>query len=208
MFYPGDWTEEAELLLASLATAQPALAAQDCEVGGRGGAGRGGAGRGGAGLQCGVQVYAVSGDSVHCHAQWLETTGLRPAFPLLSDTGHALAARLGVPLGQEAGPRCLVITDCVGVVLEMVTSSLDTQELVGAGCRVRGRGSEQLCARCSTRWTSWRCWWRRGDSPWTGTTGRSRRWPRCWVSAAVLRAAVLQCSGVTPAMVQAGWRAM
>ena len=124
MFYPGDWTEEAELLLASLATAQPALAAQDCE----------GGGRGGAGLQCGVQVYAVSGDSVHCHAQWLESTGLSPAFPLLSDTGHALAARLGVPLGQEAGPRCLVITDCVGVVLEMVTSSLDTPELVGVWC--------------------------------------------------------------------------
>ena len=94
-----------------------------------------------------MQVYAVSGDSVHCHAQWLESTGLRPAFPLLSDTGHALAARLGVPLGQEAGPRCVVITDCVGVVLEMVTSSLDTQELVGAGCRVQGLGSEQLCGQ-------------------------------------------------------------
>ena len=150
MFYPGDWTEEAELLLASLATAQPALAAQDCEVGGRGGAGRGGAGRGGAGLQCGVQVYAVSGDSVHCHAQWLESTGLRPAFPLLSDTGHALAARLGVPLGQEAGPRCVVITDCVGVVLEMVTSSLDTQELVGTGCRCRG-GAVSSCVPGAVR---------------------------------------------------------
>ena len=184
MFYPGDWTEEAELLLSSLASAQPALAAQDCEVGGRGGAG----------LQCGVQVYAVSGDSVHCHAQWLESTGLRPAFPLLSDTGHALAARLGVPLGQEAGPRCVVITDCVGVVLEMVTSSLDTQELVGAGAGCGGWAVSSCVPRCSTRWTSWRCWWRRGDSPWTGTTGRSRRWPRCWVSAACCSAAGLGCN--------------
>ena len=83
----------------------------------------------------------MSGDSVQSHSSWLGSSGLRPGFPLLSDPGSQLAQRWGVPgapsieeetedMGETVETRAVVITDNKAVMLELVSSSLSSGELV------------------------------------------------------------------------------
>ena len=89
-----------------------------------------------------LQVFGVSGDSVQSHSSWLSSSGLSPGFPLLSDLGSQLAQRWGVPgapsieeeetdeMGETVETRAVVITDNKAVMLELVSSSLPSEDLV------------------------------------------------------------------------------
>ena len=83
----------------------------------------------------------MSKDSVESHTSWLTSSGLAPSFPLLSDPASQLAQLWAVPgapvmeeeeedMGGEVETRAVVITDNKAVMLEIVSSSLSSQELV------------------------------------------------------------------------------
>ena len=82
----------------------------------------------------------MSGESVQSHLSWLRSVpGLAPSFPLVSDPGSLLAQSWSVPgapgPGEESGDseastRAVVITDNKAVMLETVSSSLSSQDLV------------------------------------------------------------------------------
>ena len=84
-------------------------------------------------------MFGVSGDSVQSHSSWLTSSGLVPSFPLLSDQGSQLAQLWGVPGAPvteeeedmgEVETRAVVITDNKAVMLEIISSSMSSQELV------------------------------------------------------------------------------
>ena len=86
-------------------------------------------------------MYGVSGDSVQSHSSWLSSSGLSPSFPLLSDPGSQLAKRWSVPgaptleedmeeTGETVETRAVVITDNKAVMLEIVSTSLASEDLV------------------------------------------------------------------------------
>jgi len=109
IFYPGDFVKESQSLISQFSQVQESLLASDCKV------------------------YGVSRDSVNCHKEWLKSLTINPTIPLLSDTAGDLADKYGVPSPEEeAEPttRCVVITDNMAVMLEIVSSSLDTEQLV------------------------------------------------------------------------------
>ena len=81
----------------------------------------------------------MSGDSVQSHSSWLTSSGLVPGFPLLSDQGSQLAQLWGVPGAPvteeeedmgEVETRAVVITDNKAVMLEIISSSMSSEELV------------------------------------------------------------------------------
>ena len=81
----------------------------------------------------------MSGDSVQSHSSWLTSSGLVPGFPLLSDQGSQLAQLWGVPGAPvteeeedmgEVDTRAVVITDNKAVMLEIISSSMCSEELV------------------------------------------------------------------------------
>ena len=81
----------------------------------------------------------MSGDSVQSHSSWLTSSGLVPSFPLLSDQGSQLAQLWGVPGAPvteeeedmgEVETRAVVITDNKAVMLEIISSSMCSEELV------------------------------------------------------------------------------
>ena len=87
------------------------------------------------------QVYAVSGDSVQSHKQWLPSLQC-PALsiPVLSDAGHVLSNRWGLSNDQETGGegetvtndggQYIVITDNEAVMLEVISTSMTVDQLV------------------------------------------------------------------------------
>ena len=81
----------------------------------------------------------MSKDSVESHTSWLTSSGLAPSFPLLSDPASQLAQLWAVPGAPvmeeeedmgEVETRAVVITDNKAVMLEIVSSSLSSGELV------------------------------------------------------------------------------
>jgi len=110
VFYPGNWLDESENLLSTFSKAQNQLLQSEC------------------------QVYGISSDSVQSHQQWATSLSSAPTFPLLSDLSGTLADKFCVPRGEEEAEdpctRCVVITDNEGVLLELVSSSLNNEQLV------------------------------------------------------------------------------
>jgi len=110
IFYPGDWLEESEDLLSQFSKAQNQLLQSEC------------------------QVYGISSDSIQSHQQWMTSLSASPSFPLLSDLSGSIADKFGVPRcdeeAEDASTRCVVITDNEGVMLELVSSSLNNEQLV------------------------------------------------------------------------------
>ena len=107
VFLPAVWSEPAASLLQQVSGLAERLdTVQDCVV------------------------TAVAGDSPGSTLQWLQREGGNTACRVLPDTGGSLARRFGV-YEAETGEavRCVVITDNMGVVLEVVGSSLTDSEL-------------------------------------------------------------------------------
>ena len=116
LFYPGDWSAQSEAFLSSFSSVTGGLGGGDC------------------------LVYGVSSDPVSSHQDWLSSTNTNPPFPLISDTAGLLATRCGLYEPPEEGehqveaerPPCrsVVITDNQAVMLELVNTSLEEEELL------------------------------------------------------------------------------
>jgi len=107
IFYPMDWEEDSVSLLTSFSTLHPQFLATQC---------------------C---LYGCSTDSVSTHARWLQAElGSSLPFPLLSDMAGNLADKYSLYDKEErVSMRGVVITDCKGKELEVITSSLDSEDL-------------------------------------------------------------------------------
>ena len=117
LFYPGDWSAQSEAFLSSFSSVGGGLGGGDC------------------------LVYGVSSDPVSSHQDWLSSTNTNPPFPLISDTAGLLATKFGLysppeeegedQVEAERPPcRCVVITDNQAVMLELVNTSLEEEELL------------------------------------------------------------------------------
>ena len=85
-------------------------------------------------------MYGVSSEPVTSHQEWLSSATINPPFPLISDTAGLLATRCGLYEPPEEGEqqveaertpcRSVVITDNQAVMLELVNTSLEEEELL------------------------------------------------------------------------------
>merc|ERR1719244_732585 len=107
IFYPMDWEEDSVSLLTSFSTLHPQFLAIQC---------------------C---LYGCSTDSVSTHARWLQAElGSSLPFPLLSDMAGNLADRYSLYDKEErVSMRGVVITDCKGKELEVINTSLESEDL-------------------------------------------------------------------------------
>ena len=117
LFYPGDWSDQSQAFLSSFSSVTGGLGREDC------------------------LVYGVSSDTASSHQDWLSSANLNPPFPLISDTAGLLATKFGLysppeeegedQVEAERPPcRCVVITDNQAVMLELVNTSLEEEELL------------------------------------------------------------------------------
>merc|ERR1719341_704346 len=107
IFYPSDWEDDSLSLLFSFSSLhQQFLATQCC-------------------------LYGCSTDSISSHLNWIKTefrSGL--PFPLLSDMTGQLADRFSLyDNGERINMRGVVITDSKGKEMEVINSSLESEEL-------------------------------------------------------------------------------
>ena len=86
-------------------------------------------------------MYGVSSEPITSHQEWLSSNNINPSFPVISDTAGLLAIKYGILSPPEEGEeeeeeverplcRCVVITDNQAVMLELVNTSLNEEELV------------------------------------------------------------------------------
>eukprot|EP00092_Neocalanus_flemingeri_P009310 GFUD01010016.1.p1 GENE.GFUD01010016.1~~GFUD01010016.1.p1 ORF type:complete len:399 (+),score=149.78 GFUD01010016.1:126-1322(+) len=107
IFYPSDWEEDSLSLLSSFSSFHDQFLSSHC---------------------C---LYGCSTDSVGAHLNWIQTEfGSSLAFPLLSDTAGQLADRYSLFDKEERiNMRGVVITDSKGKELEVINTSLESDEL-------------------------------------------------------------------------------
>jgi len=107
IFYPNDWEDDSLSLLSSFSSLHDQFLNSDC---------------------C---LYGCSTDSVAAHLIWIkEQFGSCLAFPLLSDKAGQLADRFSLFDKEEMiNMRGVVITDSKGEEMEMINTSLESEEL-------------------------------------------------------------------------------
>lgn len=107
VFYPNDWEDESLSLLSSFSSLHEQFLSSNC---------------------C---LYGCSTDSADAHLNWIKTEfGSSLAFPLLSDITGQLADRFSLFDEEERiNIRGIVITDSKGKEMEVINSSLESEEL-------------------------------------------------------------------------------
>merc|ERR1719341_1754612 len=107
IFYPSDWEDDSLSLLSSFSSLHQQFLATQCFL------------------------YGCSTDSISSHLNWIKTefrSGL--PFPLLSDMTGQLADRFSLyDNGERINMRGVVITDSKGKEMEVINSSLESEEL-------------------------------------------------------------------------------
>jgi len=122
IFYPMDWEEDSLSLLTSFSTLHAQFVAKHC---------------------C---LYGCSTDSVANHARWIQTElGSSLPFPLLSDMSGNLADRYSLyDMEERVSMRGVVVTDSKGKELEVINSSLDSEDLAILTLSIVKQASETI----------------------------------------------------------------
>ena len=107
IFYPSDWEDDSLSLLSSFSSLHHQFLATQC---------------------C---LYGCSTDSISNHLHWIKAEfGSSLAFPLLSDITGQLADRFSLYDKEEGiNMRGVVITDSKGKEMEVINTSLESEEL-------------------------------------------------------------------------------